>query len=261
MSPKESRSSLKQRLLAGETLVGCFSKLTDPAVAEIAGLAGMDFIILDQEHGAVSSERLQDLIRACECGGIAPVVRLLNKDETLILRALDSGSEGVQVPQVCTVDDAEMLAKASRFHPLGNRGVCRYVRAAGYGSIPSEEHFSASNSRVLTIAHIEGLEGIANLGKICSVSGVDVLFIGPYDLSQSCGVPGQVDHPAVERRMAEAVAIARSNGLTVGTFVESVESARKWISVGVRYLAYSVDVALLFAQFRSVVKSLKTGFD
>ncbi|MCG8528293.1 MAG: aldolase/citrate lyase family protein, partial [Opitutales bacterium] len=235
---------LKKRIERNEVVLGTFMKITDPAAVEIAGLAGFKFLILDQEHGPVSVESLQNLIRACQIVGVCPIVRVPRNEESDILRALDVGAMGIEVPQIRTSEDAVRVARATRFHPQGERGACRYVRAAGYSSVPKEDHFTKSNHRILTIGHIEGLEGIDNLEDICRSGGLDVVFIGPYDLSQSCGVPGKVDDARVVAHMRSAVEIARSHGVSVGTFVESVESANRWKCLGVQFLAYGVDVGI-----------------
>lgn len=239
-------NTLKEKLNKGKTVLGPFMKFTDPAAVEIAGLAGFDFVIIDMEHGPITFERAQDLIRAAESRGITPVIRVPENTEINIQRALDIGAHAIQVPQICNAIDAQRVVRASKFYPEGARGVCRYVRAANYSSIPKTEYFSNANSNNITIIHIEGLEGINNLQEILEVPGIDIIFLGPYDLSQSCGVPGQVDHPEVLLKMTEAVALARKFNKAVGTFIESPESAAKWAKLGVQYLSYSVDVGIFY---------------
>jgi 4-hydroxy-2-oxoheptanedioate aldolase len=246
-------NTLKQKLEKGEMALGPFMKFSDPAAVEIAGLAGFDFVIIDMEHGPITYERAQDLIRAAELRNITPVIRVPENREIYIQRALDIGAKAVQVPQISTVTDAENVAKAARFFPDGARGACRYVKAAQYSNTPKAEYFSQANNEVLTIIHIEGLEGISNLAEIVKVPGIDIIFLGPYDLSQSCGVPGQVDHPEVVKKMTEAVELARKNGKVVGTFVESPESAAKWFKLGVQYLSYSVDVGIYLTACKTIV--------
>jgi 4-hydroxy-2-oxoheptanedioate aldolase len=254
-------NTLKQKLEKGEMALGPFMKFSDPAAVEIAGLAGFDFVIIDMEHGPISYERAQDLIRAAELRNITPVIRVPENTEIYIQRALDIGAKAVQVPQVSTVKDAEAVAKSSRFFPEGARGACRYVKAANYSSTPKAEYFSQANNEVLTIIHIEGLEGISNLPEIVKVPGIDIIFLGPYDLSQSCGVPGQVDHPEVVLKMTEAVELARKQGKMVGTFVESPESAAKWFKLGVQYLSYSVDVGIYLTACADIVVKSKAAVE
>lgn len=252
-----SVNTLKSMLGEGRPVYGPFCKMQDPAAIEIAGLAGFEFVIIDMEHGAHSIESVQSMVRAAEARGITPVVRVTENSETLILRTLDIGVKCIQVPQVSTKEDALKVARAISFHPRGERGMCRYVRAANYTAIEKSEYFGKASESVLSIIHIEGVTGLKNLPDILTVDGIDVIFLGPYDLSQSCGVPGQVHHDKVVREMEEAVALAKIHGKAVGTFTESVENAKKWNEIGVQYISYSVDVGILMDAFKGIYGQLK----
>ncbi len=222
------------------------------------GHAGFDFVILDLEHGPNSVQTTQNLIRAAEVAGLAAVVRVKENNLSVIGEVLDIGAVGVQVPQVNDAASARRIIRAAKFAPLGQRGVCRFVRAAGYSSIDRFQYFREANE-ALVIVHIEGQEGLAGLTGVLGVEGVDVVFIGPYDLSQSLGLPGQVEHEKVTTAMRGIVAECSRRGVAVGTFVETPEGARKWRSLGVRYLAYSVDVGLFYEKCREVVSELAEG--
>jgi 4-hydroxy-2-oxoheptanedioate aldolase len=161
------------------------------------------------------------------------------------------------VPQINSAEAAAEAVDACYFHPLGHRGVCRFVRAAGYTHVPAAQHFTLSNERVLPVLHIEGQAGVAALPEILEVPHLGVVFLGPYDLSQSCGVPGEVTHPLVVEKMTEAVALARSRGVVVGTFVDNAERARVWREAGVGYICYSVDVGLLYEKSAEVMQALR----
>jgi 4-hydroxy-2-oxoheptanedioate aldolase len=248
---------LKARLQRGEMSYGPFMKLAEPAAVEVFALAGFDHVIIDMEHGPLSVETAQNLVRAGRLHGLAPLIRVPRNDASEILRALDIGAEGVHVPQINSAEAAREAVDACYFHPLGHRGVCRFVRAAEYTHIPSPEHFAGSNERVLPVLHIEGQAGVAALPQILEVPNLGVVFLGPYDLSQSCGVPGEVTHPLVVEKMREAVALARSRGVVVGTFVDNAERARVWREAGVGYICYSVDVGLLYEKSAEVVKALR----
>jgi 4-hydroxy-2-oxoheptanedioate aldolase len=248
---------LKERLARGDVCFGPFMKLSDPAAVEVFALAGFDHVIIDMEHGPLSVETAQNLVRAAQLRGIAPIARVPRNDASDILRVLDIGAEGVHIPQVGTADDARAAVEACYFHPAGKRGVCRFVRAADYTGKPAQEHFADANRRTLPVLHIEGKEGIENLPEILDVPGIGVVFIGPYDLSQSCGVPGQVQHPEVVERMRHAVGLARGRDVVVGTFIESAEGARLWACVGVQYLCYSVDVGILMDAAKCAVEGLR----
>ena len=237
-------------------MLGPFCKLSEPAIYELAGLAGFDFTIIDLEHGPLTYESAQNAIRAWELAGVSPVIRVPKNEEHYILRALDIGAHGVEVPEINTKEQAENLAKACRYYPKGNRGVCRFVRAAEYSRMPKAEYFKFANENVTVIAHLEGVEGVNNLDDILEVEGIDVLFIGPYDLSQSMGIPGQVDHPDLIAKMISIVEKAEVKGKIIGTFVETPEAAKEWMKRGVKYISYSVDVGLILEKFTSIVKAV-----
>jgi 4-hydroxy-2-oxoheptanedioate aldolase len=248
---------LKRTLKEGENVFGPFLKLTDPAVVEIMGFAGFDFVIIDAEHGPISMQSAQNMIRAAETANVTPIIRVANNDESLILRALDIGAQGIEIPQINCKSDALRAVKSVKYSPQGERGVCRYVRAANYSSMDKFKYFKSANEETMIIAHIEGVEGINNLDEILSVPGIDVIFIGPYDLSQSLGIPGQVNNSLVVKKMKEVVLKCKQNKIAVGTFADDVETAKSWISLGVQYMSFSVDVGILYEISKTIVNKLK----
>jgi 4-hydroxy-2-oxoheptanedioate aldolase len=251
------KNNLKEILKEGKTVFGPFLKFTDPAVVEIMGFAGFDFVIIDAEHGPISLQSAQNMLRAAESANITPVIRVTDNAETLILRALDIGAQGIEIPQINNKSDALRAVKAVKYSPQGKRGLCRYVRAANYSSMDRYKYFKYANQETMIIAHIEGVEGINNLEEILSVAGIDVIFIGPYDLSQSLGIPGQVNHELVVEKMEEVIKMCRKKNKAVGTFADDVKTAKKWVSLGVQYLAFSVDAGILYETSRQIVEKLK----
>ena len=248
---------LKRTLNEGKVAFGPFMKFTDPAAVEIMGFAGFDFVIIDAEHGPISMENAQNMIRAAESVNITPIIRVGSNDEVLILRALDIGAQGIEIPQINSRSDAVRAVKSVKYSPQGERGVCRYVRAANYSSMDKFKYFESANKETMIIAHIEGVEGINNLDEILSVSGIDVIFIGPYDLSQSLGIPGQVNNSLVVEKMKEVVLKCKQNKVAVGTFADDVETAKSWVSLGVQYMSFSVDVGMLYDISKTIIKELK----
>jgi 4-hydroxy-2-oxoheptanedioate aldolase len=248
--------TFKKKISAGEVVFGPFMKTTDPAFVEIAGYAGFDFVILDMEHGPVSYENLQNLIRGAIIAGTVPIVRTSDSNANSISKALDLGAMGVQIPQVQSAYEAKSCITASKFFPLGERGSCRFVRAADYSSVPSEDYFTMANN-TLVILQLEGKKAIDNLNEILEVKGIDIIFIGPYDLSQSMGFPGQVDHPEVANAMKKIVDSARKRDIVLGTFTDTIESAKRWKAAGIQYISYSVDVGIFTEACSDIFKKLK----
>jgi 4-hydroxy-2-oxoheptanedioate aldolase len=245
-----------RKLISQRLVVGTFSKSQDPAFIEIIGHAGFDFVVLDLEHGPNTVLSLQNLIRAAEVTGLFPIVRVKEDTPSLISEVLDVGAAGIQVPQIGSKNEAEEVLQAARFTPLGMRGVCRFVRAADYSSLDRYEYFARANTTVIVL-QLEGVSAVENLQEILSVPGWDIAFIGPYDLSQSLGVTGQVDDPRVTQMMKTVVDECVKRNVVVGTFVDTIEEARKWSAAGVKYLCYSVDVGLFTEKCHEIVRSLR----
>lgn len=241
-----SKECLRERIKRGETVFGTFMKLPSPQVVEILGLAGWDFAIFDTEHGPLTFESVERLVQAAEVAGISPIVRVYENDAALIGRALDLGAKGVLVPHISTADAAARLVEASRFHPEGSRGICRYVRAARFSSMDRQEYFKMANEETLTVAMIEGTEGVANLDSILEVPGIDLVFVGPYDLSQALGVPGQVDNVIVTDAMSAIAKKAQAHKVALGTFADDPKTALRWAQAGVQFNAISTDVGMIY---------------
>ena len=222
---KEIINKFKEKLKS-DGVMGIFSKTCDPGFIEVLGYAGVDYVIIDLEHGPNSVERVQNLIRGAQVAGIMPIVRVKESCASVMGEVLDIGAGGIQVPQITTRAEAEAVIKRTKFAPMGERGVCRFVRAAKYSAKDRFEYFKDENEKV-TVLQIEGQEGIDNIDDILTVDGIDVLFIGPYDLSQSLGVPGEIYNPLVEAKMLEIIEKCRNKNITVGTFVDTQENALK----------------------------------
>lgn len=221
---------------------------------EAMGLGGMDFIILDLEHGPNDVTSLGNLVRACECSDTTAVVRCLRSDQ--IGQALDVGARVVQIPHVNCAADAKRAVEAARFAPMGHRGVCRYVRAAGHSSTDKQAYFKDS-ADITVIAQVEGTEGLNNLDSILEVPGVDMIFVGVYDLSQSLGMTGNTEAPEVLAALKSVVEKCSAKHIPVGTFVESVETARKYKDMGIHYLCYAVDVGILMTACQQLSQGVK----
>lgn len=236
-------------------VVGPFMKSSDPAFVEAAGYAGMDFVILDMEHGPVSLQEMQNNVRAAQLANTLPIVRVRRLSEIDIGQALDIGAAGVEIPQITCAEDARNAVRFARFYPQGERGVCRFVRAAHYSMQAQDAYFCNAN-RSLVIIQLEGQQAVHSLEEILEVPGLDIVFIGPYDLSQSLGLPGQVDHPRVREQMRMIVEHARCKGIAVGTFTDTPAMAEEWMRAGVRYISYSVDVGIFADACRAIAVQL-----
>lgn len=249
------QASLQSKLTDGEVVLGTFQIIDSPLVAEIMAQSGADYVLIDQEHGPLSAQETSRMCMATEQAGADPVVRVRNNSEAEIQRALDIGAIGVEVPQIESATDAKRAVNAARFDPQGQRGLNPFVRAAEYGAI--EDYTDHANEEVVVIVHVEGTDAIENLDGILAVDGLDVIFLGPYDLSQSLGVPGQVMHDRVIAEMESVCERALEAGKVVGAYANDPEMANRWIDVGVQYIALYVDAPLLREAFEGLYAGVR----
>ncbi len=256
MDMKKILEDFKKKIENGDPVYGPFMKTSDPAFVEIAGYAGFDFAILDMEHGPNSLQTMQNLVRAAIISGVLPVIRVRDRDPESISQALDIGALAIQVPQITNAQDVRDVISASKFSPEGKRGVCRFVRAANYSAIPGETYFKEAN-KALIIIQLEGKEAIQNFDEILRESGVDIYFIGPYDLSQALGLTGQIDHPEVKRTILDLVTRARKLNRTLGLFTDTVQAAIEWKKLGVGYISYSVDTGIFYSACLNILNQIK----
>ena len=184
MRENRVKAKMRQGTLALGTSVG----LADPAVVELIGLAGFDAAFIDMEHTCFELGMVEEMVRACEVAGITPIVRVPDNNPKTMLRLLDAGVQGIQVPHIAGAADALAAVKAVRYAPLGERGMAGASRAARYGTMPLGEHLATSNAEILLALMIEDLPALRDVAEIAATSGVDLIAIGPGDLSAALGV-------------------------------------------------------------------------
>lgn len=245
-----------ERLRSGGPVVAAFSMIASPVVVELLARAGFDAIVFDTEHGPLGPESLNLLIPAARAAGIIPVVRVRTNDPTLVGAALDVGAAGVLVPQIDSAAGAARAVTAGRFGAGGHRGSNPYVRAAGYRA--TAEWFARANGESAMIVMVEGEAGIAALPSILATPSLDGIFIGPFDLAQALGVPGNIEHPRVIERIEAIVAAASARGIATGVFAPTAALATRWVKLGVKFVAAGFDTAMIldgFTQVREAIRS------
>ena len=216
-------------------MFGLSVMIPSPQIVEMAGRLGFDWVLIDFEHGAISPETLQTMVMAAESSGITPIARPASHSEQEITKLLDAGVLGVQVPHVNTAEEAAAVVAAVKFHPLGQRGLAVGTRSAQYGIGLSQAEFVAqANRATLVCVQIEEVPALENIEAICAVEGVDVVFVGPSDLSQALGFPGRHDAPAVQDTMRKAFARIIAAGKWAGTTGEAAQ-LRAYRNGGVTY--------------------------
>jgi len=240
------KNTLKEMLGNQKAVIGTFVKGTDPANVEILALAGFDFFVLDNEHVAMDREQLVNIVRAAEAFGIEPVVRVKENQQVEILQNLDLGYTGVQVPNVDTAEEAEALVKSVKYGPRGIRGFSPSVRACCYGASNIKEYIQKANDNTLVVAHCETKTCVDNLDEVLKIDGLDVIFIGPMDLSQSLGLTGETANPIVKDTIRYAMNKIKASGKIIGTVAGNAEAAKALIDQGVQYILLSSDQGMMF---------------
>lgn len=249
---------LKSRLREGETVFGVFLGIPSTPLAEIAGWAGFDYFFADTEHGPVHSESAVSMVRAAEATGTEAVVRVTSSERTNILRALDAGASGVLIPQVNSKEEGERAAAAAYYPPDGGRGIAFSIRAAHYGLWKSGEYLAAAKEETLVCVQVETRQAIDEVDGIASVPLIDVIFVGPTDLSMNLGFPGQLAHPEVEQAIDRIFEAAMNAGKIPAILANDPATAEKWMAKGARMLAangtgiISKGMADLCSAFRSL---------
>lgn len=230
---------IRTRLAQGDDLFGVFTMFAEPALVEIAGLAGFDFAILDTEHGPAGHEALQNCLRAADATGLPCLVRVPQHTPGDVQRALDSGAAGIIGPHVRNVADARALVASCRYPPQGQRGTAFTARHGGYG-LRDRNLTAARAADVMVVAQIEDAEALEAIEGIAGVPGLDSVFVGPADLAVSLGVTGVEAREAVGNALRETVApAAASAGVALGSFAADAQEARTLAAAGCRLSAVS----------------------
>jgi 4-hydroxy-2-oxoheptanedioate aldolase len=231
----------KARLGAGEAAFGCFVRTPEPSLIEYVAMLGWDFLVFDAEHGTLQPSEVEDLCRAVEPRGTTPIVRVTTNDPATILRFLDTGVHGVHVPWVNSAAEVERAVQSVKYTPRGIRGLAG-SRASEWGiNEPIGEYVKRANRETLVVIHIETQDAVDAIDDYLAVDGVDVLFIGPTDLSQSLGHPGDLKHPDVLRAMDRVADAVVGSGRTLGLYAGTVDMTKEWLDRGARYFTTSLE--------------------
>jgi 4-hydroxy-2-oxoheptanedioate aldolase len=232
---------LRKRLQEKKASYGVISPTTDPTICEYIGLCGMDFYIMDAEHGALSISEVAHMIRACESAGITPLARINTLDEKVILQYFDAGCMGVMMPNTNTMDDCKKLVSFVKYFPQGKRGLGP-VRSSDYmaGKLSQAEYIHFSNEQTLVFPMIETMECMQNLSEMVKVDGVDGFILGPRDLALSMSFIDGPNHDEVKKVINEAIEIVTKAGKIFGTVAATAEQAKDLTDKGVTLLLNSV---------------------
>ena len=247
---------VRQKLKAGEVVIGCFVGFPSPEVVELCGHSGYDFVLIDAEHGAITPASAYHMVLAAEATGTVPLIRVPHNEPSIILRYMDIGAAGVMVPQINSAAEARAVVQAVKYHPQGNRGLAP-TRAASYGfGATLSEYTEISNRETIVIAQIENIVGVEKVPEILDVPGIDVLLIGPSDLAQSLGYPGQLGHPEVLAAIERVCDMCQGSDVALGTIAADAQTTNRLIERGFRVITPSAS-GLIAAWSRDYLANIK----
>jgi len=241
---------VKQRLAAGEPAIGSWITIAHPTVGEVMAQAGFDWLAIDMEHGVVGVESVQTLCQAMSGTPTVPLVRVPWNDQVIIKQVLETGVQGMVIPQVRTAEEARAAIAAAKYPPAGIRGIgCQ--RPAGFGAW-FHEYLQKSNDNLVIIVQIEHVQAVENLHEILAVKGIDAILIGANDLSASMGLLGQPTHPEVVKVIEKIHAAACAAGVPPGIIAASPDDANKRIAQGYKFIGIGLDVGFLSTACRDI---------
>ncbi len=255
------KNVVKEKLQQGKVVLGSMVLIPDPAIAEILGMAGFDYLMMDAEHGAYNERLMENMVRACELTSVVPMARLPINDPQALEPYLDTGLLGVTVPHCRTRADVARLVEGCKYPPIGKRGVGP-GRVGRYGAVPIDELVKQGNDEMMVLPLIEDGEGVKNLPEMLTVPGVDGFLLGPSDLATSMGYPGNASHSAVQEVIASVVRQVRAAGMCVNMTPRTTDpaEAKRYVDLGANIIVYG-DVGMLRQRATAAVKDFRATFE
>ncbi|MCI8304106.1 MAG: hypothetical protein HFF52_05700 [Lawsonibacter sp.] len=251
-------SKVKQKLRGGQPVIRGFLRFPDPGTAEIMALAGVELIILDQEHYPFNSQEIEKVVRAAQIYGAECMVRVPNSEPARVAQVMESGAIGVVVPHVESRAQAMEVVNAVKYAPVGTRGFCPITRAAAYGMrLSPEEYAQFANEQTCIILMAETRRGLEALDEILTIPQVDGISIGPSDVSASYGYPGHPEHPEVRAAIEEGQKKVAASGKALCVQAYDGAAARRGCALGARIFTVGSDVQVLTQGFQALVQSMR----
>ncbi|MEZ4706387.1 MAG: aldolase/citrate lyase family protein [Caldilineaceae bacterium] len=248
----------QQTLAAGKTPVGhMLMEFGTRGMAQMLESADIDFVLIDTEHSPFGVAEIANLVAWFKATTIAPFVRIPQIEYHFIARTLDMGALGIMIPNVKTGEAARRIVNAAKYAPLGDRGVALGTAHTDYKSVVPAEFMAYANQNTTIICQIESQEGLDNLEEIASTPGVDVLWVGHFDLTQSMGIPGQFDNQRFLDGLQKVVDVARQRGLGAGIQPGSLAQAQQWMEIGYNVISYAADIAVYGAALNQAVSGVR----
>ena len=248
--------NLKQRILSGETVHGSWVNLGSLVSAEIMGRSGFDWLLIDLEHGAGNDTTMYQQLQVLEGTYAPPIVRTDELSRAKVQRILDAGATGIMFPQVQNKEEARMAVDMMYYPPRGIRGMAKMVRATGFGK-NADEYIASLDQHLVGIMQVENINAVKDIDGIASIPGVDVLFVGPSDLSLALGIFGQFDKPAYQQAIAAVAAAAKKYGKSAGVLLQNINEYEIYHQLGFRFLACGADGSFVARSAEALAKQMR----
>jgi 2-keto-3-deoxy-L-rhamnonate aldolase RhmA len=253
------KNPVKSLWRAGQPAFGTWATVVHhPRFMKLLAVAGLDFVIIEMEHSDFTIGEVGTLSLIAREAGIVPIVRPAGLAPHDYTRPLDAGAMGLLLPMIDSAEQLEAILKVTKFHPRGARILNMRGPHTDYVKLDRPvEQIAEMNAETITVAMIESQAGLDNLDAICRVDGLDAVMIGPDDLSQALGVPGQLDHPKLEAAREQVIEVCSRHKVPWGFSCQDVASAQKWLARGIQWMPYQNDAAALFNTFSGAATQLK----
>ncbi|KAA9394393.1 2,4-dihydroxyhept-2-ene-1,7-dioic acid aldolase [Kocuria coralli] len=251
------QGAVRRRIRGGGITSGCFAGMASPMAVEVMAAAGVDWVVLDLEHGGGGEEQVGPAVVAAGAYGASVLVRVETPERLRIGRVLDAGAAGVMIPRVESAEQVRSIMRHLRYPPRGDRGVATYNRSIRWGL--DKEALAQADDRVTTIVQIETLQALAEADEIAAIDGVDVLFVGPLDLSYAVGHPVDFEAPEFTEALARVLAAAERHQVAAGILCPGPEVAARRRREGFRFLAVGSDSTLLAAATSAAMAQAREG--
>ena len=230
--------------------------LKSPQAISLCASQGWDYVIMDNDYNV---ETLANCSLVSKYENMTFLVRVADKHYHLMAQTLDIGSEGLVLPQVKTKEETDLIIESTKYAPMGQRGVSISEVVTRFRSYDHVEYMEWANEELLTVIQIESREGVDNIEDIVSKKGVDAIMIGPADLSQDMGIPGQLEHPELEKAFRKIITVCNKYNVAPGIHLANMELANKWIAEGMRLVTYSYDIKLFKESSQNALNSLRSS--
>lgn len=254
-------NKVKEKFLQGKKALGTFFELESPSAMECIGCSGMDYVIIDMEHGSVDKSACTDLIRVAELSDMVPFVRIADVSHSEVQKAVDAGAQGLIVPCLRTLDEVKQLVNFAKFAPVGQRGFAP-VRSDRWGAYASEKmgiekYMAYCNENVLVLPQCETKELLEQIEEVVQIDGVDGIFVGPFDLSISLGKPAQFDDPEVVAAVDRVLKACQKAGKFAFIFAGTSDVCKERFEQGFDSVAYGIDAMMYIKMYKQLVEDIK----